>query len=81
MDFSSVLPCWEKDNGIKENDKMKETGDYPAAWVCSAFFLCKVSADFCHLNTDYREVRAFLRVAEFGFLLNLAHTVLSLHMG
>lgn len=79
MDFSSVEPCWEKDNGSKEKNQMKKTGDYLVAWVCSTFFLCKVSADF--LNTGYREVHAFLRVAEFGFLLDLAHTMLSLHMG
>lgn len=81
MDFSSVLPCWEKENGSKEKDKMKETGDYPMAWVCSTFFLCKVSDDFCHSNTNYREFHSFLRVAEFGFLLNLAHTMLFLYVG
>lgn len=31
------------------------------------FFLYKVSADFCHLNTDSRHIHSFLRAAEFGF--------------
>lgn len=63
---SSVLSCWEKDNGRGWNERLQIS-----LWFSyvGLFFLCKVSVDFCHFNSDSRHVHTFLRADKFGFTI------------
>ena len=58
----------KKTTGVRKRTKSKKL-EISLWFRCVGFFLCKVSADFCHLKTDSKHAHAFRRAAEFGFII------------